>query len=262
LQLTPPLPPAIFGAQAHTAMPVVAFGCRVAHWSDFRPPSRRFCPGARARPRARSAAPGRPARLASIAAMAAPLRKTVLIDMDNTLAQFDLEFGKRWVAAYPAGSLGLIKNRKHFELEQNFPGDPTAKDAAVKVMSEPGLFIAFEPADGCVAAVRGMVDAGLNVFFCTAPLPFQYEACVAEKYAWVRKHFGDEYLARIIVTRDKTVIKGSVLIDDKPKVTGACDRPEWTHLIYTQSYNAHITDKPRFTDWADWRSALGAYLDF
>jgi 5'-nucleotidase len=186
--------------------------------------------------------------------------KTVLIDMDNTLAQFDLEFGKRWAAAYPKGSLDLIAHRKHFELEQNFPDDPAAEEAAIKVMSEPGLFIAFEPAEGCVKAVKEMVDAGLSVFFCSAPLPFQYESCVAEKYAWVRHHFGEEFLSKIIITRDKTVIKGNVLIDDKPRVSGVCAKPEWTHIIYTQSYNKNVTGVPRFTKWANWRESLAPFV--
>lgn len=186
--------------------------------------------------------------------------KTVLIDMDNTLAQFDLEFGKRWVAEYPQGSLDLIKNRKHFELEQNFPDDPAAKDAAVKIMSTPGLYIKFEPAVGSVEAVKEMTQAGLSVFFCSAPHPFQYESCVAEKYSWVRKYYGEEYLSRIIITRDKTVIKGTVLIDDKPKITGTCEKPEWTHIVYTQSYNMHVVDKPRFTKWSEWRKTLSPYL--
>jgi 5'-nucleotidase len=186
--------------------------------------------------------------------------KTVLIDMDNTLAQFDLEFGKRWSAAYPQGSLELIAHREHFELEENFPDDPAAKEAAVKVMSAPGLFIAFEPADGCVKAVKEMVDAGLSVFFCSAPLPFQYESCVAEKYAWVRHHFGEEFLPRIIITRDKTVIKGNVLIDDKPRVSGACAKPEWTHILYSQSYNKNVVGVPRFTKWSDWRESLAPFI--
>lgn len=201
------------------------------------------------------------AACATPAATMVSARKTVLIDMDNTLAQFDKEFAKRWKVHYPAGSEEAIATRKHFELEMNFPDDPAAEEAAVKVMSAPGLFIAFEPADGCVVAVKEMVAAGLTVFFCTAPLPFQYEACVAEKYAWVRKHFGADFLSKIIITRDKTVIKGDVLIDDKPKITGAVGKPEWTHLIYTQSYNKDVEGVPRFTEWADWRASLAPYID-
>jgi 5'-nucleotidase len=192
--------------------------------------------------------------------------KTVLIDMDNTLAQFDLEFGKRYAAAYPKGSLSTITSRAHFELEENFGDDVEAKAVALQIMSTPGLFIAFEPAVGCVTAVKEMVAAGLDVFFCTSPLPFQYEACVAEKYAWVRQHFGADYLPKIIVTRDKTLIKGSVLIDDKPAVSGAVAEPEWTHIVYPQPYNKSSCDKdgnprPRFTTWAAWRTTLAGYVD-
>jgi 5'-nucleotidase len=192
---------------------------------------------------------------------------TVLIDMDNTLAQFDLEFGKRWAAAYPLGSPETIANRKHFELEKNFPDDPAGREAAVAIMSAPGLFIMFEPAVGCVEAVKEMTAAGLSVFFCTAPLPMQYESCVAEKYSWVRKHFGDEYLPKIIITRDKTLIKGDVLIDDKPKITGVVADPEWTHLVYPQSYNKGVVDAdgkpmPRFSEWSEWRTTLADFVEF
>jgi len=182
----------------------------------------------------------------------------VLIDMDNTLVDFDLEFGKRWVAARPSDTLALVKSRKHFELEQNFP--PELKPLAIEIMSQPGFFISFEPQHGAVEAVREMVAAGVKVFFCTAPLPFQYETCVAEKFAWVRKYFGEEYLSKIIITRDKTVIKGKILIDDKPKISGACDKPEWTHIVFDQPYNQDVTGRPRLVGWGNWKEVVAEYL--
>jgi len=42
--------------------------------------------------------------------------------------------------------------------------------------------------EGAINAVREMLECGFEVFFCTAPHPLQYETCVAEKYAWVRKY--------------------------------------------------------------------------
>lgn len=177
----------------------------------------------------------------------------VLIDMDNTLVDFDLEFGKRWIQARPQDSLSLIKSRKHFELEQNFSED--LKPLAIEIMSQPGFFISFEPQPYAVEAVKEIVAQGAKVFFCTAPLPFQYESCVAEKFAWIRKHFGEQYLSKIIITRDKTLIKGNVLIDDKPKITGACPQPEWTHIVFNQPYNQDV-EGPRLSNWTDWKSIL------
>lgn len=183
---------------------------------------------------------------------------TVLIDMDNTLVDFDSEFGRRWAERRPEEGAAPVLDRAHFELEMNF--DESQRPLAVEIMSQSGFFISFEPVPGALDAVRQMVDEGINVFFCTAPLPFQYETCVAEKFAWVRKYLGEDYLRRIIITRDKTVIKGAVLIDDKPVVTGACVKPEWTHIVFTRSYNKHI-DAPRLTDWAQWRQIVGPLLE-
>lgn len=187
------------------------------------------------------------------------MKNVILIDMDNTLANFDAEFAKRWVAARPGDETTMITERVHFELEENF--DSELAPLAVKIMSTPGFFIEFAPAPGAVTAVKEMVDAGYTVFFCTAPHPFQYETCVAEKYAWVRKHFGDDYLARIIITRDKTVVKGTVLIDDKPAVKGAEEAPEWTHVVFQASYNKEVTSKPRLTQFSDWREVIVPLLE-
>lgn len=181
----------------------------------------------------------------------------VLVDMDNTLVDFDLEFGKRWVSELPHETLDVITSRKHFELEQNFPEH--LKPVAIKIMSQPGFFISFRPQPGAVEAVKEMTAAGLHVLFCTAPLPFQYETCVAEKYAWVRKHFGEEYMPRLIITRDKTVVRGRVLVDDKPAVKGICDEPEWQHIVFEQPYNLQVNDKPRMKGWNDWRNVLSKY---
>lgn len=43
---------------------------------------------------------------------------------------------------------------------------------------------------------------------------------LALQYAWVEKHFGPEFLERIVLTQDKTVVSADLLIDDRPDVTG------------------------------------------
>ena len=186
------------------------------------------------------------------------LRNVVLIDMDNTLVDWDLEFGKRWIAARPSDSLELIKHRKHFELEQNY--DAELQPVATKIMSQPGFYAALQPQPGAVDAVKEMSQAGLHVLFCTAPTPFQYETCVAEKFGWVRQWLGEEYLGRLIITRDKTVVRGRVLIDDKPAVKGVCDTPDWTHIVFEQPYNLGVQG-PRMKKWEEWRGVLSQFFD-
>lgn len=40
------------------------------------------------------------------------------------------------------------------------------------------------------------------------------------QYAWIEKHFGHDFLEKVILTRDKTLIAGDFLIDDKPDIQG------------------------------------------
>jgi hypothetical protein len=37
---------------------------------------------------------------------------------------------------------------------------------------------------------------------------------------------------KIILTGDKTVVQGDILIDDKPSVTGINPKPTWDHINY------------------------------
>jgi len=40
---------------------------------------------------------------------------------------------------------------------------------------------------------------------------------VLEKYHWVEKYFERDFTKRLVLTKDKTIIHGDFLIDDKPK---------------------------------------------
>ncbi|KAK1794321.1 hypothetical protein P4O66_011207, partial [Electrophorus voltai] len=114
-----------------------------------------------------------------------------------------------------------------------------------------------------------------DVFICTSPIK-HYKYCPYEKYAWVEKHLGPDFLEQIILTRDKTVVTGDILIDDKPDIlgkttvftftnleqVGTCvePTPSWEHVLFTACHNKHLTTIPtqrRLLSWADdWRATL------
>jgi 5'-nucleotidase len=115
-------------------------------------------------------------------------------------------------------------------------------------------FVSNLPAiEGGIEAVNKIKDKGHDVFICTSPMR-QYKNCVAEKYEWVDKHMGFDWTTRIILSRDKTLIQGNILIDDKPEVTGAA-KPKWEHVIFDKSYNAHINGQRRI-NWKNYTEVL------
>lgn len=89
-------------------------------------------------------------------------------------------------------------------------------------------------------AKRGLMalrSAGHNVFICTTPLSTPH--CAGEKIMWVKSVIGKGWKDRIILTKDKTMIVGDYLIDDKPIITGAIT-PQWEHIIFDQPYNRNV----------------------
>lgn len=182
----------------------------------------------------------------------------VLVDMDNTLVDYDSEFEKRWNEIRPEDKLDVKQNREYFEIEKNF--DKSLHDTVRFVISSDDFFRQLKPYEGAIEALRELEAEGLHVKLCTSPSLFQYEQSAASKYHWVREWLGEEWLPRLIITRDKSVVRGRVLIDDKPSISGACERPEWQQVVFEQPYNMRVRDKPRMKAWSEWRSALTPFF--
>ncbi|CAB1338014.1 unnamed protein product, partial [Coregonus sp. 'balchen'] len=74
----------------------------------------------------------------------------------------------------------------------------------------------------------------------------------------IEKHLGYDFLEQIILTRDKTVVTGDILIDDKPDILGVEPNPTWEHILFTACHNKHISSSHRrLLSWADdWRAIL------
>jgi len=190
-----------------------------------------------------------------------PLRgMTVLIDMDNTVVDWDAMFIKRYCvetrATVDEGEAlrEMVRKRQHFEIEANFPAD--LQDSILHVIAQPGFYASLETLPGAVEALREMVARGIDVKLVTAPHPVCPGSCASEKYDFLLTTFGSDWIDRMIITRDKTHVMGAVLIDDKPNVSGSNRNPTWTHVLFDQAYNKGVTGKPRLANWADWEKTL------
>ncbi|KAM4765452.1 5'(3')-deoxyribonucleotidase, mitochondrial isoform 2-T2 [Cyanocitta cristata] len=134
------------------------------------------------------------------------------------------------------------------------------KEKAISIWESKNFFIELDPLPGAVEAVKQMANlADTDVFICTSPIK-KYRYCPYEKYAWVEKHFGPEFLEQIVLTRDKTVVSADLLIDDRPDITGAEQNPTWEHVLFTACHNKHLQLKPpsrRLHSWSDdWKAIL------
>jgi 5'-nucleotidase len=172
--------------------------------------------------------------------------------MDGVLADFEQGFLARWRARYPDKPYIPIEDRTTFYILDQYPQELSPLIRAIQYA--PGFIRELRPVPGAIEAMGAMIEAGLDVFICSSPFT-RYEHCVQEKYAWVDEHLGHEWIRRVILAKDKTLIKGDVLIDDRPNVRGVAE-PSWEHIVFDQPYNRDQHDKRRLTGWDDWESVL------
>ncbi|MDP2907241.1 MAG: 5'-3'-deoxyribonucleotidase [Nanoarchaeota archaeon] len=176
----------------------------------------------------------------------------ILLDMDDVLADFEGEFFTRWRAQYPDKPCIELEDRKGFNLDKQYPEE--LRELVKSVYNAPGFCKSLKPIPGSLESVLEMKQEGHDVFICTSPLTY-YENCVLEKYQWTEQHLGNEWAKKVILTRDKTLVKGDFLIDDRPEIIGIVT-PVWEHIVFDKPYNRDVTNKKRLKSLKDWKSIL------
>ena len=176
----------------------------------------------------------------------------ILIDMDNVIADQVDGFYRILADEYPEIILPPRESLSHFDIELNFPEEHRELIRSLRLRKD--FFLTLAPISGAKESLNRLSDAGHAIRIVTAPT-WEWTHCVAEKYAWVERHLGRSWCEKIILTRDKTMIKGDVLIDDAPRIDGVFE-PSWQHVVYDQPYNRTHPIPHRVT----WES-LGLFLE-
>ena len=180
----------------------------------------------------------------------------ILVDMDSTVAGFNERIATQWNIKYPDYPALLKEQLTNWKTDECYGAihGEWAIQAVRDIYQGPDFFNNLELFGGAVQALNDMLKTGHEVFFCTSPLS-KYQHCVLDKYTWIEKYFGCEWIKRIILTGDKTFISADYIIDDKPKITGVQDPPLWKHIYFTQPYNLKCPG-PRITHWSEWRDVI------
>lgn len=180
-------------------------------------------------------------------------RPIILVDMDGVICDWQGKFDELLQDHYPHIPLLLRENMTVFKSQSLYAEEH--QDEIAEMMDREGFYRTLNPIEGAVEALNEMAEE-YEVFLCTAPYVTNV-TCASEKMDWVREHLGQDWTERMIITSDKTLARGEILIDDKPVITGAMV-PVWKHIVFDAPYNRHI--EARIDRWADWRTAVEATL--
>jgi len=179
-------------------------------------------------------------------------RPVLLLDMEGPLADFDTYGWQRCADAGHEFDAGF-HDRRHRFFTDHMPHVRHRKDAR-RMIESPGWFFDLPVTEGATEGVPELMEH-FDVWVCTKPLEAN-PTCRDEKGAWLRRHF-PALEDRLIIAPDKSLIRGSILLDDaiKPAWT---NRAEWLPVVFTEPFNgagSEWADWPHWT-WADGMDAL------
>ena len=86
------------------------------------------------------------------------------------------------------------------------------KREAELLMHTTGFFESLPAMSGGIQALKEMKAAGFKVFVCPSPLMTTHY-CVQEKINWIRAHLGEEWLDKMILCFDKSIVNGGECSD-------------------------------------------------
>lgn len=170
--------------------------------------------------------------------------------MDNVLADFDQRIADIWKEKYPDLPFVDLSQKKTFYLEDSMPKEygPLIEG----IFLQKGFFLSLQLIDGAKESLEYLAQKGYTVRICTTPI-LRNMYCSSEKLEWVKKHLGRGFGRKVIIAKDKTLINGDILIDDKPNVEGAIS-PAWEHIVFSKPWNQGLNK--RYLDWKNYKRVL------
>lgn len=172
-------------------------------------------------------------------------------DLDNVVTDWDGGFRSEWTKRRPETPPLPFHSRVHFYIDEDYPEHE--RDFVTQVHRSKGFYRNLPPNPTALSVLRTLDNMGVDMILLTAPEV--HVSCGQEKMEWIEEHLGPTWIPRAHIGRDKTRVRATHLIDDKPTITGAFE-PVWEHLVFDAPYNRGVEGKRRVT-WATLLPTLG-----
>lgn len=171
----------------------------------------------------------------------------ILVDQDDVIASWGPQFD-RMLDTYGEAAAGIPRSSGQTNWNLNAGRTKAEKEIIEEIMVSDGFYRHLEPIAGAKSALKAALKAGHDVRIVSAPY-ISNPTCASDKMGWIVRYYGSHWGSRLVLTNDKTVVHGDLLIDDRPEISGSMT-PTWQHVVFgNYAYNRHITDRHRLVDW-------------
>lgn len=131
----------------------------------------------------------------------------------------------------------------------------------LEIMGHPDLYKRLKADPRVTEAFVKVREAGHINRFASTPWTGNL-TCMQDKEDFVANVYGEEARKHLVLLHDKTVLRGDLLIDDKPVLHGLMeDDLDPIHVIPSQPYNLDVDTPYRIKDWEKDLPMLLEWLD-
>ena len=132
---------------------------------------------------------------------------TILVDMDDTI-EYLLQAWVRGVNARFRRDASA-DDVHSWDVSEAFPG--LTREQVYSIPDEPGFWGTVDPVPGAAEALQRLMDSGHKIFIVTATT---YESVPEKMHDLLFRYFPFLQWDQVIITGNKQMIRGDVLIDD------------------------------------------------
>lgn len=167
----------------------------------------------------------------------------ILLDCDGVLAD--------WTGAVArvVEKHGEVFNHGVWFDQQKLP--PASRNKVMSELSRAGFCYDLEALPGAIQGVKDLVAAGCDVHFVTSL--WNSPTWAYDRQRWLQKHGLLDSYSRLVFAKNKWVVKGDILVDDKISNVEkwAAEWPNGIGICWAQPWNTDWAWNPnnRFNDW-------------
>lgn len=160
----------------------------------------------------------------------------ILVDMDGPLADFDMMFFDEVLAR--GWEIDCTPEKQRHRFATDHMPNRHERNAARQMVNDEGWFRHLPVTPGAYDGLHMLADYG-DVWVCSKPLEAN-PTCRDDKARWLAEHFGSQWMRKLILAPDKSLVHGDVLLDDAIKLRWL-DNPHrtWEPVCFKSPFNGH-----------------------